>query len=478
MGQDSAHGLFSFISDSLNLIFFSKFLLAFIVMFLPTLLIGALFPLVVKLYTPNLNRVGRSVGEVYSLNILGCILGSFSSGFILVPLLGIQKSILLAIALNFFLTLILLLASPYRVKAVKTPLTVAMLVATVVMGLSLPKWNPSLMSSGVYMYVSFVLDLDRRQLLDRYTKGADAVLFYKEGYTSTVSVHKSKTSENLYLKVNGKVEASTIGDMPTQILLGQIPMLLSGNHENVLVIGLGSGVTVGSVGTFSTKGITVVELEPAVVEASKYFSGVNHRVLKDPRLRVMTYDARNFLLVTPEKFDVIISEPSNPWMAGVSNLYTREFFNMGSQRLNPGGVFCQWLQLYKISPDNLRSILRTFHDIFPHLLVFESSEYDLLILGSLDPLSIDLRRLEGRLSQPRVKEDLKRIKVGSVRDILSHFVFGTREVSAYVQNALINTDDNALLEFTAPRTLSIDISEANFQELSRYSHGAAPYLRH
>jgi spermidine synthase len=192
----------------------------------------------------------------------------------------------------------------------------------------------------------------------------------------------------------------------------------------------------------------------------------------------MTYDARNFLLVTPEKFDVIISEPSNPWMAGVSNLFTREFFNMGSQRLNPGGVFCQWLQLYKISPDNLRSILRTFHDIFPHLLVFESSEYDLLILGSFDPLSIDLRRLEGRLSQPRVKEDLKRIKVGSVRDILSHFVFGTREVPAYVKNALINTDDNALLEFSAPRTLYIDTSEANFQELARYSRGAAPYLRY
>ncbi|MGD0626627.1 MAG: fused MFS/spermidine synthase [Thermodesulfobacteriota bacterium] len=268
--------LYRFLSDSLNLIFFSKFLLAFVVMFLPTLLIGALFPLVVKLYTPNLNRVGRSIGEVYSLNTLGCILGSFSSGFILVPLLGIQKSILLAIALNFFLALILLLASPYRVKAVKTPLTVAILVATLVMGLSLPKWNPSLMSSGVYMYVRFVLDLDRRQLLDRYTKDADPVLFYKEGYTSTVSVHKSKTSENVYLKVNGKVEASAIGDMPTQILLGQIPLLLSRNHENVLVIGLGSGVTVGSVGTFSTKSITVVELEPAVVEASKYFSHVNH----------------------------------------------------------------------------------------------------------------------------------------------------------------------------------------------------------
>jgi spermidine synthase len=334
------------------------------------------------------------------------------------------------------------------------------------------------MSSGVYMYVRFLLDLDRGQLLDRYTKDADPVLFYKEGYTSTVSVHKSKGSENVYLKVNGKVEASTVGDMPTQVLLGQIPMLISPNQDNVLVIGLGSGVTVGSVGTSPAKRITVVELEPAVVEASRHFSHVNYQILKDPRLRVMTHDARNYLLVTPEKFDVIISEPSNPWMAGVSNLFTREFFIMGSQRLKPAGVFCQWLQLYKISPENLRSILQTFHEIFPHLLVFQSSEYDLLILGSFEPLPIDPGKLQDRLSQTRVKEDLGRIQIRSVQDILAHFVFGTQEAPAFVKNAPINTDDNALLEFSAPRTLYTDTSEANCKELSQYSRGPTFYLRH
>jgi spermidine synthase len=246
----------------------------------------------------------------------------------------------------------------------------------------------------------------------------------------------------------------------------------------VLVIGLGSGVTVGSVGTSPAKRITVVELEPAVVEASKHFSHVNYQILKDPRVRVMIYDARNYLLVTPEKFDVIISEPSNPWMAGVSNLFTREFFIIGSQRLKPEGIFCQWLQLYKIAPDNLRSILQTFHRIFPHLLVFQSSKYDLLMLGSFEPLSIDLGKLRARLAQPRVKADLGRIRVKSVQDILAHFVFGTREVSAFVQDAVLNTDDNALLEFSAPRTLYIDTSEANFKELSQYSRGATKYFRH
>ena len=197
-----------------------------------------------------------------------------------------------------------------------------------------------------------------------------------------MSVHRSKSSENIYLKVNGKVEASTVGDMPTQVLLGQIPMLLSGSREDVLVIGLGSGITVGSVSTHPARRITVAELEPAVVEASRLFAHVNFHVLKDPRVQVITYDARNYLLVTPAKYDVIISEPSNPWMAGVSNLFTREFFLLGSRRLKPAGIFCQWLQLYKISPENLKSILATFHQVYPNLLVFEVENYDLIILGS------------------------------------------------------------------------------------------------
>jgi len=463
--------------DSMNLIFLSKFLLTFLVMFIPTLLIGALFPIVVKLYTTHLERVGRSIGEVYSLNTLGCILGSFGAGFIFVPMMGIQNAILIAIGLNFLLTFLLLWASPYRIPSVKCPLTLVLLAGILVLAFHIPPWRPALMSSGVYMYVRFVQDLDRQQLFESYTKDADPLLFYQEGYTATVSVHKSKTSENIYLKVNGKVEASTVGDMPTQVLLSQIPMLFSKSQEDVLVIGLGSGVTVGSAATHPARRIKVVELEPAVVAASKYFEPVNHRVLSDPRVQVIAQDARNYLLVTPETFDVIISEPSNPWMAGVSNLFTREFLILGSRRLKEGGLFCQWLQLYKISPDNLRSILGTFNSVFPNILIFESLEYDLFLLGSFEPLNIDIDFLNRRLSQPNVQADLERIGIKSARDILSHFLFGSQEIPLFSQGAPINTDDNALLEFSAPKTLYLDTSEANFKEISKYSQGFHPYMR-
>jgi spermidine synthase len=160
----------------------------------------------------------------------------------------------------------------------------------------------------------------------------------------------------------------------------------------------------------------------------------------------------------------------------VSNLFTREFFLMGSQRLNPKGVFCQWLQLYKISTDNLRSILATFHQVFPHVLVFQVEDYDLIILGSFEPLLLDRQRLRERISRPKVKEDLNRINIQSVRPFLAHFVLGTEEIPAFVGGSAINTDDNALLEFSAPKTLYEDTSEANFRELSQHSRGPDPYL--
>ena len=151
---------------------------------------------------------------------------------------------------------------------------------------------------------------------------------------------------------------------------------------------------------------------------------------------------------------------------------------MGSQGMKPKGGFCQWLQLDKISPDNLRSILGTFREIFPHLLVFQVDNYDLIILGSLDPLLLDMQKLGERISSPRVKEDLTRINIQSVRPLLAHFLLGTEEVSAFALGAPINTDNNALLDFSSPKTLYEDTSEANFRDLSQHSRGPDPYLRH
>ena len=144
---------------------------------------------------------------------------------------------------------------------------------------------------------------------------------------------------------------------------------------------MGSGVTVGSVTTFPAKKITLVELEKAVIEGSRFFDEVNNRPLEDPRLILRIADARNYLLVTPDQYDVIISEPSNPWMAGIANVFTREFFQLGHRKLKPEGIFCQWLQLYKISPESFKTVLTTFHTVFPFVYVFQPQDKDLVMVG-------------------------------------------------------------------------------------------------
>ena len=299
---------------------------------------------------------------------------------------------------------------------------------------------------------------------------------YKEGHTCTISVHKSRRTGAVYMKSNGKVEASSKGDMPTQVLVGQIPMLLAPRLDEVLVVGMGSGVTVGSVTPFPAKKITLVELEKAVIEGSHYFDQFNNQPLKDPRLVLQVADARNYLLVTPDRYDVIISEPSNPWMAGVANVFTREFFRLGYDKLKPEGVFCQWLQLYKISPESFKTVLTTFHKVFPYVYVFMPQEKDLVMVGFKQKPDLSLARIEERMKWRLVEQDLKRVGVLDLENLMSRFTMGPAEVSALTQGGIINTDDNALIEFSTPKTLFAETEDLNARILEPYRQPAGKYF--
>ena len=217
------------------------------------------------------------------------------------------------------------------------------------------------------------------------------------------------------LKVNGKPEASTAGDMPTQILIGAMPLLVREHTDDVLLIGLGSGVTLGTVEQFPVKRVTCVELEPAVIEASRRFEDVNNHPLDDPRLRMISNDGRNFIYTTDEKFDVIVSEPSNPWVTGVANLFTLEYFKRGAERLKDDGLFSQWLQIYEMSPDDVRTLIATFRAAFPQVYLFRGAEGDLMLLGSKSERRLDLSVLKSHFDDPRVGAELKRISTATKR---------------------------------------------------------------
>jgi spermidine synthase len=468
--------LYRSLGKSINLLLTGKFLLAFFIMLAPTLFMGAIFPLTIKIYTSSLKQVGRMVGNVYTINTIGCILGSFAGGFFLIPLLGIRNTILLGIGLNLLLGLFLLVITTSPRPSVKWIAAPAVFLVTLIILWFPPAWKTPLMVSGVYIYAHNFKDTSRQQLLEMYEPQNEPLLFYKEGHTCTISVHKSRRTGTIYMKSNGKVEASTKGDMPTQVLVGQLPMLLAPHMDEVLVVGMGSGVTVGSVTPFPAKKITLVELEEAVIQGSRFFDQVNNQPLKDNRLILRVADARNYLLVTPDQYDVIISEPSNPWMAGVANVFTQEFFRLGYRKLKPAGVFCQWLQLYKISPESFRTVLTTFHSVFPYIYVFQPQPKDLIMVGFKQKPDLSLTRLKERMEWRPVAQDLKRIGVTDLSDLTSRFMMGPAEVATVTRNGVLNTDDNALIEFSTPKTLFAETEDLNAQILEPYKQPAEKYF--
>ena len=322
----------------------------------------------------------------------------------------------------------------------------AALAAAVLLVVS-PAWDRELLASGPYMYAPFVpKDLDLTTQLK-----AGTMLYYREGASATVSV--KRLTGTTTLAVDGKVDASNRGDMLTQKLVAHLPLLLHDNPRDVAIIGLGSGVSVGAALRHPIARADVLEISPEVVEASRYFTTENRDALSDPRTHLIVGDGRSHLLLTRRQYDVIISEPSNPWIAGVAALFTREFFDGARDRLAPGGIICQWANAYNISDADLRSIVATFISVFPHGTVWLVGGDDVLMMASDGPLDERLARMRDSWSRPGVAEDLAPVSVIEPFSLWSLYVGGPAELQRYAAGAPLLTDDTMRLEFSAPREL-------------------------
>jgi len=462
--------LFPYVRDSYNLILLADFLLSFLVMIIPTILMGFVFPLVGRLYTRDMEKLGKSIGDIYAVNTLGCILGSFLASFILIPFVGVQNSLRAAVVINLLSGLLVL----YQYYSSRTARVAALSTAAAAVLLSgfMPGWNPAVMTSGsaVYaqIYASTAADFEAR---------GKNILFYRDGISSTVSVHRQGT--NIFLRVNGKTDASTEGDMPTQILLGYLPMMHHPDPKDIFIIGLGSGITGRAVLEFpGVRSIICAELEPAVLEANSFFSDFNGRVTDDPRFRVRIDDGRNALLASKERFDVIISEPSNPWIAGVANLYSKEFYLTGKNRLREGGIFCQWFHLYSMNPADVKMVLKTFFSVFPHGTVWTSSFADLILLGSEGDMVMDYGRWNDLYqSNPVIRKSMESIGVRAPDAVFSHFMTDSESLRPLFRTAYLNTDDLPILEFSAPRNLYEDTTSANLHGLAMFKEQKHPPLK-
>jgi len=437
-----------------------RFLLAGAVMLPPTLLLGATFPLAVRATRIGTEDPARAVGFLYSVNTLGAIAGSLAAGFLLVPVVGLEQTIVAGGLVNLAAGAFLLSLSPTRKLALRAALAGVLVLFMPGLVMSAPPWNPLVMSSGVFQYAPRYIEVfpTRKAFFEYHDSHKE--LYYKDGRTATVSVEKRPMlqdgSVRIALAVNGKVDASSYGDMETQVLLGQLPVLLSESPERVALVGWGSGITAGSVLTHDrVKSLAAIEIEPAVVEGSHFFSEFNHDPYEDPRLDIRINDARHALLVGDEVYDLIISEPSNPWLPGPSRLFTKEAFEMIKARLAPGGILCQWVQLYGLEMDSYRTLLRTLGTVFDEVLVARGSPGDTIVLASDRPIRLDMAEIARRMRAPKIAEELARIETTTPARLLSRFLAGPPALAAIVGDGPLNTDDNALIEFAAARSIHL-----------------------
>ena len=438
-----------------------NFLVPFVTLIVPTFLFGATFPIVCKIYSWRVEGVGSKIGKVYSVNTVGGILGSFVTGFVLVPFVGMQNTIVLLGLVNMAVGVAFVLANPYAAVRTRVAVTGAVAAAAVAAVVSLPANMP--------------LSLHRSFLAN-----GEEIVYYKEGATATVMIAErpgySYISSNKRLWVNGnRATAAYYEGLQINRFQGVLPMVLHPDPREILVICFGSGTTFGTLSQFPVKMVDNVEIASTVVSGATHFKRENMDVLNNPRARINIDDGRSFLAVTDRKFDVITEEPMHPALAGVVNLYTKEYYELARSRLKPGGIMSQWIPLYNLSVEDVRTMVRTFQEVFPHTTVWLANT-DIFMIGSPAETRIDYGRVMEKLAMPNVRRLLADIDLEDPVEFLGTFVMGEDRVREYASSAPVMTDDMPTVEFTGPRSLNVNTISYNIGEFLKYREPVTLYL--
>ncbi len=430
------------------------------VVLIPAVGMGMTFPLLTDLVARPGEARGSDVGRSYLLNTVGSIVGATLTGFVLVTWLGSDVSLRLGLVINALAALALAALAArgvaegsveharLRVRVLGGGLLAILGLAAAI---AAPRWDARLIDLGPTIYGrGLTTAAERRAFLNH--AGARPLSFV-EGRNTTVSVWESAVGRTL--KVTGKVDASDYGDMDTQTMLGLAPVAARPDARSALVIGFGSGVTTEVIAAVpGMERVRVVELEPAVLDAAPLFRHVNENVLHRSTVRAIADDARSALQLSSERFDVIVSEPSNPWVAGVATLYTPEFYRIIRRRLSDGGVFCQWVQLYQLPLSVVAGIVRNVRSVFPHVAVWSSGAYEVMVLGSGRPIPRDTAWVTTLLGPGGA---LKRygyefLAVDTPLDYFDRQVLGQHGAEALESRAVLaNSDNRPELEFVAAR---------------------------
>jgi len=425
----------------------------------PAVLWGASFPIALACAAESESNVdsGRIVGEIYGANTIGAIIGAVVFSLVLIPALSLHGSEQMLIVIS-------------------------LVGAAALVGLSFRTFSPKLiLGFGVALLLAFALPATPWKLVGfgrrlPTTEGNWNLLYTTDGMNSSIA-YSQYEGQTTYFHVTGKVEASTEPqDMSLQRMLGHLPAILHTNPRSILVVGCGAGVTAGSFVVHpEVEHITICEIEPRIPPATAiYFADANHNVMKDPRTRIVFDDARHFVLTANQKFDIITSDPIHPWVKGMASLYTTEYFDLCKKHLNPGGIVTQWVPLYESSFETVQSEIATFFEAFPNGTIWgnlntDGSGYDVVLMGQIEKLPINVDALQTKLAQPKyaaVRESLKDVGFPSVLNLLSTYAANSADLRQWMRTAQINRDRNLRLQYLAGLGLNVNAGPEIFQQIT------------
>ena len=432
-----------------------RFFEAFLVMFLPTFFMGISFPVAGKIVVPRVSQLGEELGYLYAFNTFGGMLGSFLTGFVFIVLFGTAATIILMVGLNLLIGLLLVFSGNNRLPTVRslafTGAGAAVIVLLVVV-------VPKTVFSRVYNLVE-----THYPLID-----------FREGVEGTVTVHQGNLplSRNKRIDVDGLNVAGTSFMLRTlQVLQGHLPNLVHGPAQDVLQIGFGTGQTSHSALLYPIRNFTLVEISRDVMELSaKHFREINRGVLENPRFHYRISDGKNFVKYTPEKYDIIMNDANYAVATASASLFTRDHFENCCKKLKPGGILSTWMTT-DLDPEDFRIVLRTFQSVFPYAMLWMAPNCinkQVVLMGSLQPLKIDVRWVEKNLQNPEIQKDLVAMNIQSLQDVISCIVLDSRGIRAISEGTPLNTDNRPVLEYSTKAIRARDLCA--YQNLAKILH--------
>ncbi|MEO6598676.1 MAG: fused MFS/spermidine synthase [Polyangiaceae bacterium] len=440
---------------------------AFLMLLLPTTLMGLTFPLLLQ-RAARYAHVGRWVGRLTAVNTLGAVLGALLTGYVVLPWLGSQRS-LLAIALCFAVAGLLAVrwSSAGTRKVVYGGATATLLLAVLA-----PRWDLALLTSGTNVY------------FDGY-HAPDKILMMREDVHGGVTT-VTDTAGVRTLLTNGKFQCNTGWEMNAQRYFAHYPSLFVKDYKDLLVIGLGTGTTLGTLAGYPWQKIDVAEISPSILIAARtYFEGANLGALNDPRVTIHHADGRNFLLVQEQKYDLISMELTSVWFAGAASLYSREFYGLVHERMKPGAVFQQWVQLHHVRPLDFATILNTLRHQFAHVVLFYGGGQGILVASDA-PLVASQSRIDAIEQTPNVAATIPTVPsarhlIALLDDVLitgdglDRFLSDQAAMAGEPVERIVSTDSNLYLEYATPHgnVLPWATREELVANLRRYEEPAA-----